>query len=491
MKKLLISIALALASTLTFGANPSVSLTIGGIQFSSGSAAPGSCSPDGSYFFVNGTGWQQCVNSVYVGFGSGGSGTVTTFSAGTLSPLFTTSVANPTTAPALTFTLSNAGAGTILGNPSGAPAAPSYTATPVLGLPGTTVGTLGFANATSGSITLSPPTGALGAITITLPANSQTMVVAPTSTTTTQSLFATATGGAPAFRAIATGDLPTSGIPNVVYNNAVNTGTAPMTLDMTASNTAGAFSAPTGSCALISERFGSTSTVGLAQGATTAQIGFTNGTNCSILYAVAVTPTFRMASGGLWAFSATSGDATASLDIGVSRIAPNILGIGSGSQGSTTGLLEAGNHVFVTADFTDANSAALQAITGLTYAIGSTAQKLSFHCSLMYSQATASAGDQFGVGVITTAPTNVSAYGTAWQNTTAGTDVYGVLTGLTTVTPTSVVTFTPAVTTVLGANLDGTVETAGGGAATFNIYVLNGTAANVIVVKRGSYCELY
>src|SRR5208282_3406724 len=42
------------------------------------------------------------------GGGGGGSGTVTTFSAGNLSPLFTSSVATPTVTPALTFGLSNA-----------------------------------------------------------------------------------------------------------------------------------------------------------------------------------------------------------------------------------------------------------------------------------------------------------------------------------------------------------------------------------------------
>ena len=41
------------------------------------------------------------------GVAAGGSGTVTDFSAGTLSPIFTTSVATSTTTPALTFTLSN------------------------------------------------------------------------------------------------------------------------------------------------------------------------------------------------------------------------------------------------------------------------------------------------------------------------------------------------------------------------------------------------
>lgn len=58
---------------------------------------------------------------------TGSGGTVTTFSAGNLSPLFTTSVANPTSTPALSFTLSNAGANTYFGNATNGSAAPSYT----------------------------------------------------------------------------------------------------------------------------------------------------------------------------------------------------------------------------------------------------------------------------------------------------------------------------------------------------------------------------
>ncbi len=56
------------------------------------------------------------------------SGTVTNFSAGDLSPLFTTSEATTTTTPALTFSLTNAGANTYFGNATGSTAAPSYTA---------------------------------------------------------------------------------------------------------------------------------------------------------------------------------------------------------------------------------------------------------------------------------------------------------------------------------------------------------------------------
>lgn len=58
--------------------------------------------------------------------GAGSSGTVTSFSAGDLSPLFTTTEATVTTTPALTFTLTNAGANTWFGNVGASPAAPSY-----------------------------------------------------------------------------------------------------------------------------------------------------------------------------------------------------------------------------------------------------------------------------------------------------------------------------------------------------------------------------
>jgi hypothetical protein len=51
---------------------------------------------------------------------------------------------------------------------------PSETITPVIGVAGTSVGTIGFQNATSGTSTISPPTGALGTVTNTLPATAGT-----------------------------------------------------------------------------------------------------------------------------------------------------------------------------------------------------------------------------------------------------------------------------------------------------------------------------
>src|SRR4030095_8859711 len=62
------------------------------------------------------------TGATVTGLGAG-SGTVTSFSAGNLSPLFTTSVATATTTPALTFSLSTAGAHTFLGNETASTAA--------------------------------------------------------------------------------------------------------------------------------------------------------------------------------------------------------------------------------------------------------------------------------------------------------------------------------------------------------------------------------
>lgn len=58
--------------------------------------------------------------------GAGSSGTVTSFSAGDLSPLFTTSEATVTTTPALSFTLSNAAANTWYGNNTGGSTTPAF-----------------------------------------------------------------------------------------------------------------------------------------------------------------------------------------------------------------------------------------------------------------------------------------------------------------------------------------------------------------------------
>lgn len=72
----------------------------------------------------------QYTGSAWTAVGGTGTGSVTSFSAGTLSPLFSTSVATATTTPALSFSLSTAAANTVFGNFTGGVAAPTFSAAP-------------------------------------------------------------------------------------------------------------------------------------------------------------------------------------------------------------------------------------------------------------------------------------------------------------------------------------------------------------------------
>lgn len=93
--------------------------------------------------------WGACASGA-------GSGTVTNVSSGNLSPLFTVSVTNPTTTPALSFALSNAGPNTVFGNNTSGSTLPGFQALVLSQLPG------------SGSLTIntSSPLGGGGAISL-------------------------------------------------------------------------------------------------------------------------------------------------------------------------------------------------------------------------------------------------------------------------------------------------------------------------------------
>jgi hypothetical protein len=98
------------------------------------------------------------------------------------------------------------GAGSSAVNPLAVPASgtllqgvaasdPIWSPTPTLGVAGTTVGTLSFANATSGTVKFQPVTGALGSAVLSIPAATDTLVGKATTDTLTNKTFDTAGTG--------------------------------------------------------------------------------------------------------------------------------------------------------------------------------------------------------------------------------------------------------------------------------------------------------
>jgi len=120
-------------------------------------------------------------------------------------------------------------AGTILA--SGTANTITATATPTLGVAGTTVGDLTFANATSGGITIRPVTGALGSAVLTMPAATDTIAVLAASQAFTNKTYNGNTWTA------GTGTLTIAAGKTLTYNNSITmAGTDSTTMTFPSSN---------------------------------------------------------------------------------------------------------------------------------------------------------------------------------------------------------------------------------------------------------------
>jgi hypothetical protein len=146
----------------------------------------------------------------------------------------------------------------------------------------------------------------------------------------------------------------------------------------------------------------------------------------------------------------------------------------------------------VTADFTLAANTSLQAITGLSWTMpANTALNVGFSCHLLYSQATAAVADQFGIQDVTVAPTSLMAKAQAYIS--ASTFTAANVPALTTTTATPIVTFTPtAITTVWNADIDGMIEQpSNASTSVVQIMAQQSNAADLLTVKRGSFCRVW
>ncbi len=155
---------------------------------------------------------------------------------------------------------------------------------------------------------------------------------------------------------------------------------------------------------------------------------------------------------------------------------------------------DASNYIFVSgSDFTTANNANFQTITGLTRAMpNNRAVNVSFHCALGWSQATANVSDNFGIQSANTAATNLAAFAVMNISGTGSLFVTGSATGIGSTAITTIGTAFPTATaTIYNAYIDGTLESPSSGTGpTLTFLVRTSVGADAITIKRGSGCQI-
>jgi hypothetical protein len=156
-----------------------------------------------SYFMQGFLRQPDCKTAqAYLCISNSGSGTVTLVGIGNLSPLFTASVANPSTTPTISFAAISQPGNQVYASPNGAPGVPSFRSLVAADFPGLPTGTV--TSFSSGN--LAPLFTTSVATPTTTPALSYTL-----STQTAHTVFAgpaAAGPSAPTFRLLAASDIP-------------------------------------------------------------------------------------------------------------------------------------------------------------------------------------------------------------------------------------------------------------------------------------------
>jgi hypothetical protein len=473
---------------------------------------------------LNFTSGMSCVNNGGAGstdcsVTTGGTGTVTSFSAGNLSPLFTTSVATATTTPALTFALSTAAAHTFYGNNTAGTATPGFQAIGLGDLPGT--GAL--------TVNTSAPLGGGGSVSL---GGTLSLTCTGCLTSVTAHNLLSATHGDTTAGTVARADVITGQGASPTWTRLAK-GTAGQCLQMDGTATDVVW----GSCAAGGSVTSVTGTANQILASPTTGAVVVSITNPFIFPGKA---TFAATTTSNPSFNIPSGTAPTTPAAGDCWLASNVLncvaqtgvstaylyydtgGVNARTD-DTTGTITAYtvHHpaaaptinsqettdtctsavcseswspvqqiLRVTADFTTAANTNFQTPTGMTITLpANTALNMAYDCHWSYSQATA-VSDSFGIQSATIAPTSIMGTATMGTSATAGTS--GTLLALNTTTATAIVTATPTAATNLILDMHGMVENPSNASTNvINFMVKQTTAANVIVIKRGSWCKVF
>ena len=316
-----------LQNLLNLKAGANITLTAdgaGGVTIASSGGAGGVTSFSGDGVVLNNSGSTGVVtatlathtaNTVFAGPTSGGAatptfralvaadlpagtGTVTSFSAGNIGTIATTSVATPTTTPALTFSLATQSANTVWAGPTtGAAAAPTFRSLVAADLPSlSTLAVTSF----SGDGNIITNSASQGAVTVTIAGTSGGIpYFSSTSAWTTSALLAS--GG-------------------IVLGG--GSGTAPLT------NTQLTFSAPTLTVGLAGTSRGILALTGSTSGSVTITAPATAGTSTN---PITISNSLQLPSGTVYNWNG---------DTGLSRDSGGVIDVGNGTAGDVTGSLK-------------------------------------------------------------------------------------------------------------------------------------------------------
>jgi hypothetical protein len=179
---------------------------------------------------------------------------------------------------------------------------------------------------------------------------------------------------------------------------------------------------------------------------------------------------------------------TAKGDTCINQIAPGVVGIGNVPGANKAALLQSGNTVRVNADFRT-QGPGLQRIAGLSWQLPAAALTYSFHCALSYSETGGASKVMIGIESAEGAPVHLFANGSI--QTGASTFSGGTLAGMKSGGNGEIVSGTPsALQTDFTATLDGTIET-GDAADSLDIKVGVANTSSAVMIRRGSYCQLF